>query len=77
LAMPTFWGLGLTESYRLTRYIGYQTDRERDLPRFGAFDDVKLLLPACLILIIKYIRLQWDSRRLWLRSRQEAKILMT
>ena len=50
--MPTFWGLGLTESCRLTRDIGYQTDRERDLPRSGALDEVKPLLPACLILIM-------------------------
>jgi hypothetical protein len=29
-AMPTLWGLGLTESCRLTRDIGYQTNGERD-----------------------------------------------
>jgi hypothetical protein len=74
LAMPTFWGLGLTESYRLTRDIEYQTNGERDLPWFWALDEVKTLLPTCLILIIEIIRLQWGSQRLWLWTRQEAKI---
>ena len=72
--MPTMRGLGLTESCRLARDIGYQTNGERDLPRFGALDEVKPLLPACLILIIEIIGLQWGSRRLRLRSRREAKI---
>jgi hypothetical protein len=61
-AMPTMRGLGLTESCRLARDIGYQTNGERDLPRFGALVEVKPLLPACLILIIEYIVLQWGSR---------------
>jgi hypothetical protein len=72
--MPSFKGLGLMESYRLTRDIGYQTNGERDLHRFGALDEVKPLLHACLILIIEIIGLQWGSRRLRLRSRREAKI---
>jgi hypothetical protein len=49
--MPTMRGLGLMESCRLTRDIGYQTNRERDLPMFGALDEVKPLLPAYMILI--------------------------
>jgi hypothetical protein len=72
--MPTFWGLGLTESCRMTRDIGYQIDMERDIPRSGALDGVKPLLPACLILIIEINELQWGSRRLGLRSRREANI---
>jgi hypothetical protein len=40
----------------------YQTNEERDLSRFGALDEVKPLLHACLILIIEYIGLQWGSR---------------
>ena len=55
--MPTLRGLGLMESCRLTRDIGYQTNGERDLPRFGALDEVKPLLHACLILIIDNIGL--------------------
>ena len=53
--MPTMRGLGLTESCELALVIGYQTNGERDLPRFGALDEVKPLLPACLILIIENI----------------------
>jgi hypothetical protein len=54
--MTTMRGLGLMESCILTRDIGYQTNRERDLPRFGVLDEEKLLLHACLILIyrVKY-----------------------
>jgi hypothetical protein len=63
-AMPTLWGLGLMESCRLIRDIEYQINGERDLPRFGALDAVKPLLPSCLILIIENIGLQWSSRRL-------------
>ena len=51
-AMPSVWGLGLTESCKLTRDIGSQTRRESDLPRFGALDEVKPLRPACLFLIM-------------------------
>ena len=54
-AMPSDWGLGLTESCRLTRDIGYQTSGESDLPRFGALDEVKPLRPACLILIMRIL----------------------
>jgi hypothetical protein len=61
-AIPTMRGLVLTKSCRLTRDIGNQTNGERDLPRFGALDEVKPLLPACLILIIEYIGLHWGSR---------------
>jgi hypothetical protein len=39
--MPTMSGLGLTESCRLARDIGYQTNGKRDLPRFEALDEVK------------------------------------
>ena len=64
LEMPTMRGLGLTESCKLARDIGDRTNGERDLPRFGALDEVKPLLPACLNLIIeKYIGLQWGSQR--------------
>ncbi len=50
--MPSDWGLGLTESCKLTRDIGSQTSGESDLPRFGALDEVKPLRPACLFLIM-------------------------
>jgi hypothetical protein len=43
-AMPTMRGLGLTESCMLARDIGYKTNKRRDLPRFGALDEVKPLL---------------------------------
>jgi hypothetical protein len=63
-AMPTMRGLGLSESCRLVRDIGDQTNGEIYLPRFGSLDEVKPLLPACMILIIeKYIGLQCGSRR--------------
>jgi hypothetical protein len=42
--MPTMRGLGLTESSRLARDIGYQVNRRRDLPSFGALNEVKPLL---------------------------------
>jgi hypothetical protein len=68
-------GLRLMESCRLTRDIRYQTNRERDLPRFGTLDEVKPLLPGCLILIIEsisgYNRL---ADRLWW-SHREARVL--
>jgi hypothetical protein len=68
-------GLGLMESCRLTRDIGYQTNGERDLPRFGALVKVKPILPACLILINENIGLQWGSQRLRLRTRRKARIV--
>jgi hypothetical protein len=52
-AMPTMRGLGLTESYMLAPDIGYQTSKGRDLPSFGALDEVKPLRHACLFLIMK------------------------
>jgi hypothetical protein len=42
--MPTMRGLGLMESCRLTRDIGYQMNREQDLPRFGILDEVNPLV---------------------------------
>jgi hypothetical protein len=50
--MPTVMGLGIVESCRLAPDIGYLTSGERDLPRFGAIDEVIPLRPACLILSI-------------------------
>jgi hypothetical protein len=44
-------GLGLAESCRLARDIGYQTSKDQDLPRFGALDEVITLCLAYLILI--------------------------
>jgi hypothetical protein len=38
--MPTMRSLRLMKYCRLTRDIGYQTKRERDLPRFGVLDEV-------------------------------------
>ena len=50
--MPSDRGLGLMDSYKLTRDIGSQTSGESNLPRFGALDEVKPLRPACLFLIM-------------------------
>jgi hypothetical protein len=41
--MPNMRGLGLMEFYRLTRDIGYQMNKEQDLSRFGALDEVSPL----------------------------------
>jgi hypothetical protein len=54
-------GLGLMESYKLTRDIGLQTSGESDLPRFGALDEVKPLRPACLFFDYDDNGLQWGA----------------
>ena len=53
--MPSGRGLGLTESCRLIRVIGSQTNGGSNLHRFGALDEVKPLRPACLFLILMII----------------------